>query len=271
MTELGQVEPQFGLFDVTGGSTTTFVNTNFGNFENPPEIDVFKNYLAIVVRDAGGAGASPEGQWGVCSAYVDSTYTGTIATLGAAITSGDTIMLAKQDRFPLSQIIWSINKGLQSLGDLPDNPYETITAVSGTEEYDIPVSIKRGLKRVYVDDSGTWREIGFRVELTGAGTESMLYIPEDTSGTLRLVYDGEHANLKDFDDTINEYVHPEIVVKSAILKLLEWYNRQDTNQDSQSYHLWLEGQYRERHLPFALSKYPIKRISKAVRYFNVGR
>ena len=85
LSELGQLEPNFGLFEATGGSATTFVNTGFGNFENPPEQDVFKNYLAIVVRDAAGANAAPEGKWSVCSAYADDTFTGTIATVTDAI------------------------------------------------------------------------------------------------------------------------------------------------------------------------------------------
>ena len=68
LAELGQVDPVFGLFTATGGSATTFINTNFANYENPPDTDAFKNYLAIVVRDAAGAGADPEGRWAICSA-----------------------------------------------------------------------------------------------------------------------------------------------------------------------------------------------------------
>lgn len=235
LNALGQVEPVFGLFDATGGSATTFVNTNFGNYENPPEQDVFKNYLAIVVRDNGGAGASPEGRWGLVSAYNDTTFTGTIATVTDLIASGDTIMLAKQDKFPLSQILFSINKGLESLGDLPSNADESLTTISGQEEYDVPVSVKRGLKQVKIEETnGVWAEVtDRRNELTGAGTASRLYIPWSLAGrTIRLIYDGPHAVISAYNTPINEYVHPDVATCASVLKLLEWYNRRDENQDA---------------------------------------
>lgn len=273
LSELGQVEPTFGLFDATGGSATTFINTNFANFENPPETDTLKNYLSIVVRDAAGAGASPEGRWGVVSAYDDSTQTGTIATVTDAIASGDTIMLAKQDKFPLSQIMFSINRGLQDLGDVPTNSDETLTTVSGQEEYSVPVAVKRGLKQVWIEETdGYWYEVtDRRNELTGAGTASKLYLPLTISGrTIRLVYDGPHAVVSAYSSVINEYIHPSVATAVSILKLLEWYNRRDENQESDSYFLWLENQYRDKILPKALAENPIPEAIKSPRFFSKG-
>lgn len=273
LSELGQIEPVFGLFDATGGSATTFVNTNFGNIENPPEQDVFKNYLAIVVRDSAGASASPEGKWAVCSAYVDTTFTGTIATVTDAIASGDTIMLAKQDKFPLSQILFSINRGLESLGDLPLNADTTLTTVANQTEYDVPVAAKRGLKQVWVDygDGIPIRVTDVRNELSGTGTVSKLYLPALVSGyTIRLVYDGAHPVISAYSSTINEYVHPRVATCVSIIKLLEWYNRRDENQSSDSYFLWLEGEYRNKHLPQALGENKIQRPAKYARFFNTG-
>jgi len=271
LSELGQVDPVFGLFDATGGSATTFVNSNFANFENPPETDVFKNYLAIVVRDAGGASASPESKWAVCSAYSDTTWTGTIATVTDAIASGDTIMLAKQDKFPLSQILFAINRGLASLGDLPSNADTSITTVSNQEEYNVPVGVKRGLKQVWVEyTTGYWREItDKRNELTGANTASKLFLPPANGLSVRLIYDGAHAVVSAYSDVINEYVHPQVATCASILKLLEWYNRRDENQDPTSYYYGLEREYRERYLPEALAKEPIQRPAKSARMFSL--
>lgn len=273
LSELGQLEPNFGLFEATGGSATTFVNTNFGNFENPPEQDVFKNYLAIVVRDAGGASASPEGKWSVCSAYADDTFTGTISTVTDAIGSGDTIMLAKQDKFPLQQILFSINRGLESLGDLPQNADTSLTTINEQTEYSIPVSVKRGLKQVWIDynDGVPVRVTDMRNELTSGGTASILYLPSTDAGyTVRLVYDGAHPVVSAYNSVINEYVHPRVATCVSIIKLLEWYNRMDANQDSNSYFLWLEGEYRTKHLPQALAENKIQKSVKSARFFNKG-
>lgn len=279
LSELGQVEPYFGMFDATGGSATTFVNTNFGSYENPPEQDVFKNYLAIVVRDAGGASASPEGKWAVCSSYADSTYTGTIATVTDAIAAGDTIMLAKQDKFPISQIIFSINRGLESLGDIPGNADTSLTAAANQTEYSIPVSVKRGLKQVWVQgktndaNDNQWVQIhDRRNDPAVGGTAATLYLPQISTGhTIRLIYDGVHPVVSAYSDVINEYIHPRVATAVSIIKLLEWFNRQDANQDAQGYFLWLEGEYRSKYLPQALAENPIRKSVKSSRFFVRGR
>jgi len=274
LNELGQVEPTFGLFTATGGSATTFVNTSWGEYEAPPETDVFKNHLLIVVRDT--AGASPQGKYSLISAYNDTTYTGTMATLTDAVGSGDTLMIAKQDKYPLPQIIFAINRGLESLGDLPFNADTSLTTVANQTEYSIPVNVKRGLKRVWLqgmtDDANDneWVEVfDRRNELTGAGTAGVLHVPQYAEGyTIKLEYDGVHPKVNDYDDEINEYVHPKVITAAAILKLLEWYNRQDSNQDPESYTLWLENQYRQIHLPLSLAESPIQRARKAPRFFS---
>jgi len=278
-SDLGQIEGTFGLFDATGGSATTFVNSNFNNFDTQPETDVFKNYLAIVVRDAAGASASPEGKWSVCSGYVDTTWTGTIATVTDAIASGDTIMLAKQDKFPLSQIIWAANKALESLGDLPANANISLTTADNQTEYAIPVAVKRGLKQVWIqgvtDDANDneWIQVhDSRNELTTGGTASILYLPQYPSGyVIRLIYTGAHPILSAYSDVINEYVHPTVATNSTILKLLEWYNRLDANQSPDSYFLWLENEYRNKYLPLALAKNPIARPKRSPQYAVFGQ
>ena len=278
LTELAQVEPNH-VFAATGGTATTFVNSNFANFESPPEQDIFKNYLAIVVRDAGGASASPEGKWAVCSAYADATYTGTIATVTDAIASGDTIMLAKQDKFPLQQIIFAINQGLESLGDLPNNPNTSLTTVANETEYDIPVAVKRGLKQIWIQgktndsNDNQWIQVyDRRNDPAIGGTASVLYIPQYPAGrTIRLIYNGAHPYMSVYSDVISEYVHPTVATAASIIKLLEWYNRQDGNQSSESYTLWLETQYRQQYLPQALASNMIKKPMSTIKPFVKGR
>ena len=270
---LGQVQPLFGLFEATGGSATTFVNSNFANYDTPPELDEIKNQLAIVVRDAGGASASPEGKWSIISGYNDATWTGTIATVTDAIASGDTVMIAKQDKFPIQQVLFAINRGLEELGDLPQNANTSLTTVSGQEQYDVPVAVKRGLKQIWVEEvSGFWTEVtDRRNELTGAGTAGRLFLPLTLSGrSIRLIYDGLHSAVSAYSDTINEYVHPRVATCASVLKLLEWYNRRDENQDPNAYYTWLENQYRD-YLAQALAENPILEASKTPRYFSLKR
>lgn len=283
LTELGQVEPITGLFEATGGSATTFVagtsTTGFGALEPNPDQDAFKGYLAIVVRDAGGASASPEGKWGIVSAYADTTWTGTIPTVTDAIASGDTIMLAKQDKFPVQQILWAINRGLESLGDLPTNSDVSLTTTSNQTEYDIPVAVKRGLKEVWIqgittdaNDNQWIRVTDRRNELTSGGTASILYLPQYPSGrTIRLVYDGLHPYVSAYNSVINEYVHPSVVTSAAIVKLLEWYNNRDANQESDNYFLAKEQEYKTTRLSDALMKNPISKTPKQARFFSKGK
>lgn len=283
LTELGQVDPQTGIFDATGGSATTFVagtsTTGFGALEPNPEQDIFKNYLAIVVRDSVGAGASPEGRWGVVSAYNDTTWTGTIATVTDAIASGDTIMLAKQDKFPIAQIMWAINKGLESLGDLPTNADTSLTTANNQTEYSIPVAVKRGLKEVWVqgktgdaDDNEWFRISDKRNELTSGGTASILYLPQLPSGrTIRLVYDGPHPYVSAYSSVINEYVHPSVATAASIVKLLGWFNNQESNQDTDSYFLRKEMEYKREILPDALAKNKIQKEPRGVPFFSKGK
>lgn len=283
LSELGQIDPNIGLFDAINGSATTFVagssTAGFGLLENQPETDAFKGYLAIVVRDAAGLGASPEGKWGIVSGYVDTTWTGTIPTVTDAIAVGDTIMLAKQDKFPLSQIMFAINRGLESLGDLPNNPDTSLTTAANQTEYDIPVAVKRGLKQIWIQgrtndsNDNQWRRVyDRRNDPAVGGTASVLYIPQyPASRTIRLIYDGAHPVISAYSSVISEYVHPKIAICASIVKLLEWYNRRDENQESDSYFLWLEQEYRNKHLPVALMENPIEKPKRTPKYSTFGR
>jgi len=140
-SDLGQTPKNYGQFTATGGSATTFVNTAWGDLESPPETDAFKNMIAFVVSDAGGANASPEGKWGKISAYADSTYMGTIATVTDAIASGDRIMIVSQDKFPLDQVIFCVNRALENLGTI-ELVNTSLTSASDQTEYAVPLALK---------------------------------------------------------------------------------------------------------------------------------
>jgi hypothetical protein len=145
--------------------------------------------------------------------------------------------------------------------------------VSGQTEYSIPVAVKRGLKQIWLDDGSNppVRLHDNRNELTVAGTASILYTPELSTGTIRLIYDGAHPVISAYNDAISEYVHPKVATCASIIKLLQWYNRQDGNQDSESYLLWLEQEYATKYLPMALMESPIHKTRRSPKYSVFGR
>jgi hypothetical protein len=273
-SDLGQTPKNYGNFTATGGSATTFVNSAWGDMESPPETDAFKGMVAFVVQDAGGAGASPEGKWGKISAYADSTYTGTIPTVTDSIASGDRIMIASQNSFPIDQIIFCVNRALENLGTIELVDTSLTTGASQTE-YALPLALKtkKPLAVYYqgtTNDSNNnnWIPVsGWRMEGSTPGTTGTLYLPQlPADRTLRIVYDGIHPVVSSYNSYVSESIHPKVAVAASILEVLSWYNRLDENQGSNDYFLWLEGEYRDKRLPMALMEHPVEKTKRSPRY-----
>lgn len=273
-SDLGQTPKNYGQFTATGGSATTFVNSAWGDLESPPETDAFKNMIAFIVRDAGGANASPEGKWSKVSAYADATYTGTIATVTDAIASGDWIMLVSQDKFPLEQVIFCVNRALENLGTI-ELINTSLTSAANQTEYAVPIALKnRKPLAVYyqgnTNDSNdnNWVHVSsYRFEGATPGSAGTLYLPQLPSGrTIRIVYEGVHPLVTDYNSYISETIHPEVLTAAAIVEVLAWYNRLDENQSGNDFHLWLEGEYRDKRLPMALQRNPIEKAGRNLRY-----
>ena len=271
-SDLGQTDSNIGSFTATGGSATTFVNTDWGNLESPPEEDALKNRVAFVQSTTDGL--SPQGKWGKVSAYVESTYTATIATVTDAIESGDTILLPKQDLFPLNEVINRINRALQNLGDIPV-PDTSLTSESNKTEYALPVAAKRGLISVFYQtetgdsDDNYWDEVsGWKMHPTAGGSTGLLILPQlPQPRTIKLVYMGLHPRVSAYSDYISEYVHPKIVTAAACVELLAWYNNKDENQGANEYYVWLMTQ-KQQEMTQAKAEFPIWRPRRTPRYFT---
>ena len=131
---------QLRVSTATGGSTTTIVDTKRVGTAND---DDFRNGVAFVVRDAGGASAAPEGEFNRISAYVDSTGTFTVDTAyTAAPASGDTYAWANQ-QYPIYEMIQAMNDGLRLLGDVPLVDTTTLDTAAAQTEYAAAVAWKR--------------------------------------------------------------------------------------------------------------------------------
>jgi hypothetical protein len=279
--DLGQIDPSLGLFTATtGGSTTTFLNTKWGSLPDPPEEDFIKSYIAIVVRDAGGASAAPENEYSLVSAYVESTQTATIGTLTAAPAVGDTIMLAPQDKFPVDVVMFAANRALQELGDivLPDT---SLATGANQTEYVIPLSLKRQPPiAVYYQgttgdsDNNAWIPVtNWRMGPATAGSTGLLYLPELTAGrTILLYYKGVHPTLTAYNSPIVETVHPSIATLMTKIRLFEWWNSQPGNGQTESVDIWKEATKWPQQLAQAKVDHPIWEVQPTANgYFSTGR
>lgn len=219
----------------TSGSTTTAADTKLvdvlgdGNTD-----DAYNGGTVIVIKDADGAAAAPEGEFSRVSDYTASTFLFTLnSTLTAAVASGDTFLFTTQD-YPLTSMIEIVNDALSYLGDIPILD-TSITTASQQTEYTLPVAVKReNLLRVEIqgqtDDANDnqWVDIpNFRIAPAVAGSAGTLIIPQYASGyTVRLTYLGIHPRVSAYADPIAEIIHPDLAVACVVAHALEWINVQ---------------------------------------------
>lgn len=217
----------------TGGSTTTVIDTKLAeDLAEGNEDDVYNGGTVIVIEDAGGANAAPEGEFSRITDYVASTYTATFSpALTVAVASGDRVMVAPPD-FPLYDVIEVVNDALRNLGEIPLINTSLTTAANQTE-YTIPIALKgKELLSVEIqgttsdsDDNQFWELSNWKVIPATPGTSETLVIPQLSSGyTIRLKYLGMHPRVDVYDAAISEYLSPELVHASAMAHVLQWRN-----------------------------------------------
>jgi len=220
--ELGQSEP---IFAVTGGSTTTAIDTTRSDLVSPPDIDRNKNdYLAVVEAD----GAAPENEWVRITAYNDTTYTYTIGTLTAALAAGDTVMILKQGLLKIHDVIRAVNNGFQTIGDIPYIDKTSLDTAANQTEYEYPVTLKRNPPiAVYVQgqtgdaNDNLPVQVPFRYEPASASSTGLLYLPQLTSGRdLYLYVNTVHPDLTVYSSVLYEGLSKKLVVEAAIVNLL---------------------------------------------------
>lgn len=205
----------------TGGSATTIVST-YSPFTSD---DALNNGTAIVIRDAGGAGAAPEGEFSVITDYVASTKTWTIDALSTGVASGDLVGLAKPT-IRLQQMKQAVNDGVAGLGtiSLVDT---SITLATDTYQYNLPVGLKiKDLKDVlYIDDNGkTWSIKGLVRDFPAAPAATGVLEFSSIPGayTLWIEYEGVHQTLNAYSNTVSETIQEELAVAATIDKALTW-------------------------------------------------
>ena len=232
----------------TGGSTTSVIDTGIGDRYTD---DDMKDGTVFIVRDAGGSNAAPENQWGVISAYVQSTNTFTISALTAAVASGDTYMFT-MPFISIYEMLELANQALKSLGDIAA-VYSTFTTAAQQTEYNLPTALKRGdiiradLQTNSADsnDNGWVPISNWSIIPAAPGSTGLFVIPQYTSGyTIRIIYNGIHPVLTAYNSPISESVHPELISNMLVKAALGWYNGRTGG--SEDYWLQKENEYAQK-------------------------
>ena len=222
--ELGQLQ----VAKATGGSTSTVVDTKL---VNTGKDDDWKDGSVIVLEDADGASAAPEGEFARVSAYVDSTGTLTIDTLSEAVSPGDVYGLVSA-YFPLQQMVELANLALKSLGDLVMVDTSTLDTAINQTEYAASVAWKRR-RPIRVDiqtqtgdaDDNRWHTLyDWEFVPSAAGTTGLIVFKQQPTASrdLRIWYEDTHPRVSVYDDVIQETIHPSLAIAALVEKALVW-------------------------------------------------
>lgn len=213
----------------TGGSTSTVIDTKLiDDLAESNEDDIYNGGTIIVIDDAGGANAAPEGEFSRITDYDAINATATFSpVLTTAIASGDRVIIAPVD-FPLYDMIEVVNDALKSLGDIPSMD-TSITTVAGQYEYTLPLALKgRELLKVEMIGNGDqkYSEVpSWRITPAAGGSTGTILFPSLSDGfSIRITSAGKHPRVEAFDDFINEYIHPEVVHAVVYAHALQWKN-----------------------------------------------
>lgn len=215
---------------VTGGSTTTVVNTDWAIPEEPVFEDDDPALIlgtVVVIEDAGGLGAAPEGEFGMITDYDSASSTVTMDALTTAVASGDRVGIATP-LFPLQDMIQLANIALRKIGEL-DLLNTSLSFVAGQLDYTLPSSIRKPITRVrYTPDNLYWYLVsGWSVKPATAGTNWTLTLPNlPVNSTIEVMYRDFHPAVNSYEDDIIETIHPELAVNALVAEAYQWYNNQ---------------------------------------------
>jgi len=230
--ELGQLSSH----KVTGGSTTTVVDSNLTDYKNK---DVEDGVL-FVTYDVAGAGAAPEGQFEIIDTFTASSGTFNLrAALTAAVAATDHYAFTTP-RYPLYAVIQNVNRALFDLGDLPQVDTTTLDTASNQTEYTQAVAWKRNTFRVDMQgrtndaDDNKWVPIWSWEDVPAAGgTAGKIEMEKQllSGRDVRIWYWDVHAKVRAYNDDINEYIHPALAKWASVKACLQWMNGQQNGQD----------------------------------------
>jgi len=200
----------------TGGTTSTLLDT-----KRTEKDDTYNGGTCLLITDAGGESAAPEGEW---PAVTDFANTGGVitATFTVAPASGDTYGIAA-GRYPLDVLKSAINNEIIKYQQ-PRYDRTSLDIVSEQSEYTLPTGITGdNLVNVYEETSTTTTDskpikLNFWVQEAATGTQHTVVIDtgKTTAGNnITLEYMAQLSPLYLASDTIDPIVPIERILPSA--------------------------------------------------------
>lgn len=203
----------------TAGTTETLLDTVSRTEPN----DYWNGGTIWITEDQAGAGAAPEGEYGVITGFANGTSTITFPALTAATAENDKYAVAAPI-VPLQVLISQINLVLLSVY-IPAWDTTTLDTVSGQTEYTLPATVTRGnLLEVRIqsqddaDDNRPVKANRWWVKEAATGSQDTLVLKQFTDGwDIWLKYKTRHPAVRDSDDKINEIIDLDgLAVASAV-------------------------------------------------------
>ncbi len=221
----------------TGGTNATVIDTKLTDeLADGNQDDLFNGGTLLVVKDAAGLAAAPEGEISRVVDYAADTQTLSLSpALSAGVDAGDTIIIAPPD-FPLYDMVEVVNDALRYLGEIPVPDVSLVTASEQTE-YTLPAGmigrqlLNLELQTVLGDaDNNQFVPIeGYSiVPPSVAGGAGTLVLPASSAGYIvRVTYLGVHPRVEAYDGNISRYFHPDLVHAAVFAHAIQWRNDQN--------------------------------------------
>ena len=234
--------------------------------------DVWKNGVVFIIEDSGGAGAAPEGEFKLVSAYDDSNGKFTVeANFSAQPANGDWYGVASE-YYPLYTMIELVNAGLRGLGDIALVDTATLDTATGQTEYTAAVAWKRK-PPVRIDyqghtgdgDDNQWiRLYDWEFVPSAAGQTGLIIFRQELPAgrDLRIWYQDAHPRLNTYDDKVAEVISPELAVAACVERALRWQNSRLGGGDPFLLQRWNDAKVE---LGRAILQFPIWRPKRVAR------
>ena len=222
----------------TGGSATTIVDSTLAT---KYATNIFNGNVAFITSTTDGL--SPQGKFGIVSAYSASTWTITIPTVTDTVDAGDIYSICKVT-IPLYEMIAAVNVGLASLPSVP-RVDTSLTTLASTLKYTLPAAVKNyPIQRVQIgSDTYGWYDVtSWDVIPAAAGSaESLIFLSQpsyDSSTpanyTIKITYLAKNPTLSVYSDYVDERYSDILVLKACQLACLQYQmDKKHQNQNKQ--------------------------------------
>lgn len=253
----------------TGGTATTIVDT--GLTTQSFTENKFKNWVAFITRTTDGL--SPQGKYGVATAYVKSTGTITIPTVTATVESGDEYALCKPD-IPLYTMIKLCNDALRMLGKI--SVWDTsLTTVASTVRYTMPLVAKgQRLRKLYLRDPSNTTIIyaapNYYVETAAGGTQPTLVFLAQPFANCKIIFNylGYHPALTAYSSYVNETIHDQVAVSACVERVYSWRVRQKQKPLDQKNWNMAKAELEEMKRMYPIERDPVENQRVPITLYN---